>query len=217
MRRQLASMVVALLAALSLLGVGYASWIGQNHVQGTVHMAGFDYVFDSVDVLDFTAPPPYSGVGVVGDYTLVHGHRTQTTQNIGWGSAQIEPGSGNHLVSFALNNAYPGYFNHLDMTVANSGSIPMVVDGVVFSWAGGSKTYRSEGQVKPTDVDLNGDGKADVELIWGDNFGATLQPDATCDMGLGVLILPDAPQGAHMDFGVQLNTVQANEYVPPSP
>ena len=115
-----------------------------------------------------------------------------------------------------LNNVYPSYFTSVSFYVHNCGTIPLIIDKVLIK----NQTHTvAELRKVPAPVvrlDLNGDGKDDIEILWGDNFGVQLHPcDTSPEFSLWVHVLQGAPQDATLSFTIEVVAINWNEYVPP--
>jgi len=112
-----------------------------------------------------------------------------------------------------LHNVYPWYYTHIAFKVTNDGTIPVKIWRVVID---GKYYYKlNEQQLRQgVEIDLNHDGKPDVLIWWGDNFGAQLHPGQSADISFDITVLQGAPQGATLTLTISLQAVQWNEYSP---
>lgn len=215
--RRLVLVVCSLLLCVAIVGVGYALWSETLWVDGTVHTGIVDWGFQYCTLLDEFPPPPMSGPGTIGDWTCDPGflnvHRLQ--KNVAWGSATIVDNG--HAVDFQLDNVYPCYFNALNLYPVNTGTIPIHIERVkIKDGAGNVVAELTESPAPIVNVDLNGDGAADVEILWGDNFGAQLHPgDPPVEISMSIHVLQPCPEDADLKFTIELEAVQWNESIHP--
>ncbi len=111
-------------------------------------------------------------------------------------------------MNVTIHNAYPWYYSHISFIVYNPGTVPLKIWKVVID---GHTIYaRSEGNGVP--LDLNGDGKPDVMVWWGDNFGSQLDHNGKADISLYIVVLETAPQHSTLTFQIEMYGVQWNGY-----
>lgn len=110
-----------------------------------------------------------------------------------------------------LRNTYPWYYTHIAFKVHNDGTIPLriwriIIDGQVFHELNEQELQQG------VELDLTGDGKPDVLIWWGDNFGVQLHPCQSADISFDVTVLQDAPELSTLSFTITFQAVQWNEY-----
>jgi hypothetical protein len=122
----------------------------------------------------------------------------------------------NDTLLFNLYNVYPSYFTSVSLYVHNCGTIPLIIDKVVIKNQTHTVAELRKVPVPVVKVDLNGDGKEDIEILWGNNFGVQLEPcENSPEISFWIHILQDAPEGATLTFTIELVAIQWNMYVPP--
>lgn len=217
--RRLTTVVLALVVSLALMGVGYALWSETINISGRVNTGELDWQFRYASVDDRYAPPPMSGPGTISDLTCDpgFGNIRETGKNVAWGSTQIS-GDG-HTLDFQLNNVYPCYFNKLEVYPVNTGTIPLHIERVIFKDNNGNviRTFEQRGGAYPiVELDLSGDGNADIELLWGNHIGTQLHPgDNPVEISMWVHVLQACPESAQLSFSVEIEAVQYNESIHP--
>lgn len=216
MKRLLATALV-LFAALALLGAGYARWLDTLTIGGTVNTGELSWSFVTSWVMDTTPPPWFGGTATPVDWTCGKGFTNPRprpgTKNVGWGESELVDTNGDgkyDTVRVQMRNVYPSYFNSVNVSTENEGTIPLVFDSVVIN---GNVIRKRPYPV--VELDLSGDGRNDVEILWTDNLGAQMHPGDALEKTFWFHVLKDAPQGAQMTFDIQLKAVQWNEYVRP--
>ncbi len=208
---------IILLISLALLGLGYGRWTEMLNINGTVNTGEVDWEFISCSVLDKYAPPPYYPT-TTPDYNAYDGFDPpvyfEVDKNVGWGAYELidtDEDGDKDTANVNLNNVYPSYFNEVNLRAKNNGTVPIIIDRVLIN----GHEIRKE----PTPViklDLNGDSKYDVEIWWTDGFGTQIHPgDYSPTMTFWFHVLQDAPEGASLNFKIQVEAVQWNEYVAP--
>jgi hypothetical protein len=114
-----------------------------------------------------------------------------------------------------MTNVYPWYAVHVAFRVHCSGTIPIKIWKAVFKV---DNTVVQEIYTDDTTVllDLNGDGKNDTSIWWGDNFGRQLEPCSGRDLSFDIIVLQDCPKSSTLTFTIEFMAIQWNEYyVPP--
>ena len=105
-----------------------------------------------------------------------------------------------------VHNAYPCYYNHLDVWLHNNGTIPLIVQKVIIDG--------NEFSALPVVVclDLDNDGKNDIIIRWGDSFGVQLHPCDSVNLSFDFHILQNAPENSELKFTIEIVAIQYNEY-----
>jgi len=213
-KTSLPAILAVTLIVLSIAGFSYAHWCESLTLNGTITTGELDWEFIVASCLDvgvdyhcndgFVGIPPY--------------WKDPDGKNIGWQELTLvdsDNDGDNDTLLINLNNVYPSYFTSITFYVHNCGTIPLKIDKVIFK----NSThvvgeYRTG--VPYLKVDLNGDGKFDVEFQWGDNFGEQIDPcGRSPEFSFWIHILQDAPQNETLSFSIELVAVNWNEYVPP--
>jgi len=119
-------------------------------------------------------------------------------------------------MNVTLYNVYPWYYTHIAFKVHNDGTIPLKIWRIIID---GQEFYELNEQElqQGLPLDLNNDGKNDILIWWGDNFGVQLHPCQSADISLDITVLQDAPQGSILHFTISLQAIQWNEYSVPAP
>jgi len=105
-----------------------------------------------------------------------------------------------------LRNVYPWYYTHIAFKVHNDGTIPIKIWRVIIA----DKYYLY--RIGSVDVDLTNDGKPDIRIWWGNDFGVQLHPCDSADISFDITVLQDAPQRSILSFTVSFEAIQWNEY-----
>jgi len=202
------------LVTLAIVGFAYAHWSEKLWLNGTVNTGELDWRFTVASCLDdgvdyhcregFLGDPPY--------------WKDPDGKNIGWQKLTLvdsDKDGDNDTLLIELHNVYPSYFTSITFYVHNCGTIPLRVDRVIFKNSTHVVGEFRKG-VPYLQVDLNGDGKFDIEFQWGDNFGEQIDPcSRSPEFSFWIHVLQDAPQGATLSFSIEVVAVNWNEYVPP--
>lgn len=118
-------------------------------------------------------------------------------------------------MNVTLRNVYPYYYTHIAFKVHNDGTIPIKIWRVIIK---GQEFYKLNEQElqQGVELDLNNDGKPDVLIWWGNNFGVQLHPCNSADISFDVTVLQEAPEASTLSFTVSFEAVQWNEYIVPT-
>jgi len=225
--KKLGLLCLAIVMALGTMGIGYAMWFDTLNITGTVNTGRVSWSFVSVAVLDHLGPgnPPVYFPTTNPDYTCApvgfvpgsQGYFWPSDKNVGWGEATIG-GTGNDTITLNFYNTYPCYFNMVSFYVRNDGTIPIKVWKVEVLDNNGNviKTFYSSNQSNYAALDLNNVDNLnapDVEIQYGDNFGAQIEPGPFFgEFSFWVHLLQPAPQNETLTFSLKLTAVQWNEY-----
>ncbi len=111
-----------LVVALAGLGVAYALWSEVLEINGTVETGEVDaeWYFASCNEFYPWPPGPSYFPGEFGG------------KDVGSVSISIDPGNP-HLIHFTINNGYPSYAVDCGVKYTNTGTIPWVVEAIVFT------------------------------------------------------------------------------------
>ena len=212
---------LVLVIALASVGAAFAAWTDTVTFRGTVDTGEVCWEFASASIRDFVMPPNgmWEYPTIYPDYTcgpgfpLVPGKGFYwlLDKNVGWGTVQLVPNAQgfNKRLDVTLYNTYPCYFNEVSFYLNNCGTIPIKVWKVIIN---GVAYYAGQPYAA---IDTNGDGAADVEIKWNDNFGQQYEPGIpnTSEYSFWIHVLQPAPQNATLRFTIELWCVQWNEYV----
>ena len=114
-----------------------------------------------------------------------------------------------------LHNVYPWYYTHIAFKIHNNGEIPFKIWRLTISNGTNSTYYYEINENQAQEgvyVDLSGDGKADILIWWGDNFGKQLHHCQSVDISFDLTVLQEAPQNTDLVLYIRLDVVQWNEY-----
>ncbi len=141
----------------------------------------------------------------------VGAERIDDAKDVGCTSAHFYDTDGDgdlDTLNITIHNGYPWYYTHVAFAVENDGTIPLKIWKVVIH---GRTTYEITSSTGMR-LDLTGDGKPDVLIWWGDNFGKQLHPGDYADISLEIVVLQDAPENANLTVSITMYAIQWNEY-----
>ncbi len=212
-------MFVVALAALASGVAAYSMWSDQITVTGSVATGELDWEIVSGPTIWLDACGLSPGYGMYGgnDWNasnLPQPGAVQLDKDVGCTDVQLldTDGDGDYdTMNITLHNVYPWYYTHIAIKVHNDGTIPLKIWRVILD---GHEYYQLNEQElqQGVEVDLNNDGKKDVLIWWGDNFGVQLHPCESADISLDITVLQDAPQGSTLSFTITFDAIQWNEY-----
>ena len=216
-------LVIILVLALGTLGVAYGLWSKVLAANVTVHTGELDWGLVSFTIEDEHQPPPVyptsnpdmtCSVGFVLVPGWSHGFWNYLDKDVAWGEGVLVDTDGdgdNDVLQLTLHNVYPSNCNEVAFYPLNTGTIPLKIQDVTFS--PGNIVLKHNGIVQ---LDLSGDGQADIEIRYGDSFGTQLDPGDIFgpEISFWVHTLQAAPQGQTLTFSIGIKGVQWNEYQP---
>jgi len=192
------------LIALTIVGFTYAHWSETLWLNGTVTTGNMCAEF----------LPPITKTDHGKDWTYDPGiiNVRQIDKDIGNSSGyfmDVNQDGCNDTLVIELNNVYPCYYEHISFWIHNCGTIPWRIWRVIFN-PGNVIIYRPSNLT----LDLNSDGKADIEIYWGNNFGQQVDPCGKVDLSFDIHILQPCPENTTLTFTVTIEMVNWNEYPP---
>ena len=221
MNKTYRTLALGILAVMLIVGIS-AMWADSLRTNVTVKTGKVDIRFNTPPTyLDACGLPPAYGQSGGYDYNASNfplGDAVQLGKDVGCTNVILQDTDGDgdlDTMNVTIHNAYPWYYTHIAFKVTNDGTIPVKIWRIIITTINGNQTYyeiNAEGVEQGANLDLNGDGKADVRMWWGDNFGAQLEPNQPADISLDLVVLQQAPQNADLSFTITLQAIQWNEY-----
>ena len=213
---------MTLVLALGGLGVGYALWSDTAFLDVSVQTGNveWEYLRPPAEVGGAPRPPivTQDDMGIDPPRhipTIPADPLAKNVAQTNWVYSDSDSDGDFDTLTITINNAYPGYTNHMAFWVHGKGSVPLHIEKVHFLV--NDVVVETKTAIGGISFDL-GDGAIagdDIYVYWGDNFGAQLHACDFADMSFDITILQPAPQGATMSFQVQLEAVQYNESIHP--
>ena len=189
------------LIALAIVGFTYAHWSETLWLNGTVTTGTLCAEFVDVSNKD---------LGL--DWNCDDGINRfwQIDKDIGSTAVRIvnKPDDCNDTIELTMNNVYPSYYENIEMHVHNCGTIPWKIVRVNFTTPYEQKSITG---VAYLTLDMSGDGKADVEIKWGNSFGMQVDPCHEVELSFKIHVLQNAPQDTAMSFTVTIIMINWNE------
>jgi len=205
-KTSLPAIVAVALTALTIVGFSYAHWSDTLWLKGTVTTGTLCAEFIDVSNVKDHGPDWTCDYGIT-DIRLL-----DPPKDIGSTTAWIvEDGKCPDTIMVVMDNVYPCYYEEISFHIRNCGTIPWVITKVTFK--PGNIVITKPDYLT---LDLTGDGKADIELKWGDNFGVQIDPGTEIEVSFKIHVLQDAPQDTPMSFTAEIEMINWNEYpLPP--
>ena len=211
---------LALVLALGGVGAAFAAWTDTLTISGTVNTGELCWQFASASIQDDNRPPngmweyPTLYPDLTCDPEFVPNPAGEfywpLDKNVGWGNVtRVADANGRYkTLEVTLYNAYPSYFNEVSFYLNNCGTIPLKVWKVIIN---GVAYYAGQPYAA---IDSNGDGDADVEIKWNDNFEMQYEPGIpnTTEYSFWIHVLQPSPQDAQLSFTIEMVAIQWNEY-----
>lgn len=192
-----ALLVIILLGA---FGFGYAMWSETLTLNGKITTGELCW--------EFKGPYTYDNgdIDINGNCTWDFWEVGKDIANTTLSGPYDSDGDGcKDTLNVTIDNAYPWYADEIAFYFHNCGTIPLVFTEALIN---GHEVNASSSNT--VFLDLNGDGKNDVKVRFGNGFGQ-YEPSKDHEVSFTVLVLQDAPQNAHLSFTVTLVAVQWNE------
>jgi hypothetical protein len=208
---KIALLIVGVILAVGLIGVGYALWDKDLIIHGQVSTGEVNAIFiDAYTDDDGVVNDPTGGndCGDDGTYTeyswWMDGSSSDDpmgpgpcpdryTKDVGRCWAIIDQ-SDNQILHVGLENAYPSYWNTIWYTIVNNGTVPVVVNDFGLYPA-------------------NFTPGVEVDVFWcGTVIGDQIDPGETRDGMIQIHVLQPAAENAIYSFDADIWLVQWNEY-----
>ena len=201
---KLAALPVLAIFGLLVTGVAFAHWSESLYISGSVATGVLDWQFtfvtaedDQVGENDWNCGDNFVPVPYLVD------------KDVGMTTATIEDP---HTVEVTLSNVYPCYWTSVSVYAKNTGTIPLHFEKVLID------SVEITGGYPKVRLDLDNDGKYDIEIWWRNNIGVQLHPgEDSPEMSFWIHVLQDAPMGKNLRFTIRLVAVQYNESIHPLP
>lgn len=211
------------LILLATLLATFAMWSDTIRIDSQVGTGELDWEIMSGTViyLDACGLQPGHGYFRGNDWNATYLPRPgaeQLDKDVGCALVELidSDGDGDYdTMNVTLDNVYPWYYTHIAFKVHNDGTIPLkiwrtIIDGQYFYELNEQELQQG------VELDITDDGKPDILVWWGDNFGVQLHPCESADISFDITVLQDAPQGSTLTFTISLDAVQWNEYSIPT-
>jgi len=108
------------------------------------------------------------------------------------------------LLHFQIDNGYPSYTGDCQGEWTNTGEIPVVIVAVSI-----------DGQIAtsgvPVDLDVNADGKPDLNVTFVNSIGDQVDPNEVVAHSIRAHVKQDAPQNSALAFIMEICMRQWNE------
>ncbi|MEM3357309.1 MAG: hypothetical protein QW166_05735 [Candidatus Bathyarchaeia archaeon] len=196
MKTKLTATFSILLIALMITGIGYALWDKNLHIHGTVNTGKLD----GIVTYWFSNDPP-------GTLDPRPEGATYPPKDVGETICTIDA-KDQEICYVTINHGYPSYNVHFSITIKNTGNVAWKIQG-----------YTVDSTIVPENtwvkVDLDGDGKPDIEFYITDSIGEQVEPGQSKETSMDIHVLQTATPGSTYYFTFKIQLVQWNEYVPP--
>ncbi len=198
---------VVTVIALSGIGGAFAAWTDQVTVSGTTETGKLEWQWRSPTpvIADEIPPPPYYPVpDYLADWNCSDGFGEvwRSDKNVAWASGEVLPDG--KTVQLEFKNVYPCHWNSVSLYATNTGTIPLKFERVIIN----GQSFESA-PLPIVELDLDGDGKADIEIWWKEGLGEQIHPgEDGYEWSFWFHVFQDAPQNATLSFTITLEAVQ---------
>ncbi|MEM3404497.1 MAG: hypothetical protein QXJ17_08185 [Nitrososphaeria archaeon] len=199
--KKMMAMPILLVMVLSIVGISYGLWSETLFLNGTVGTGELD--------IEIKGPfKPLDGPSTLDWNGNCTWDTWQTDKDVG-GPTVMTPydsdGDGDYdKLNITLVNVYPYYLEDPSFWVHNDGTIPFIIEMVKIN---GVPVKIGE----TVFLDLTGDGKDDIKIMWGNSIGWQGHPCQSHEISFLILVLQDAPENACLSFIVEIVAYQYNE------
>jgi len=178
-RNLLTGLTAAIIASGATMSLAYTAWTQQLTLTNVVSTGSLAAIWNNFPV----SCQDNQGSGPI--YATVTAFRDQTDYT---------------LAHMAISQGYPGYQAACSLTWSNTGTIGIVLQSLDVN----GTTVQSG---VPTNFDLNGDGVADVQIVYYAGTGGSYASGMGGSQTLQINVL-DAPPNASLAFNAHANFVQ---------
>lgn len=188
-------------------GLTYAHWSQTLYIEGSIATSELDWEFESNSVtvkdvgLDWTCDSSCDPPSITNIRPLDKDVASTT-----WELVDTDGDGDLDKLIVTVNNAYPCYYNHIDFWLHNNGKMPLKILAVIING------HEYTALPATLCLDLDDDGKNDIIIRYGDSFGAQLEYCESVNISFDFHVLQDAPQGAELEFEIQIVAIQWNGY-----
>lgn len=221
MRKKAITCLVVVLA-LALMGFGFAKWSDSVIVSATAQSGSVKWGIVDGSVWQLDEGPDHHSEMEGG---MLFWDLDPEGKDVG--STSIEIGDANNdgvqdTLDITVSNAYPCYFNEITFDIANTGTIPVIVQIPRLTWMGQEFELESglvyylcnDGSIY-SEFDENfvspEENGAVIEVMFQDNISAQQHPGETISESLCFHVLQPAAQNSDYNFGLSVEGIQWNE------
>ena len=238
-----AAIFIVAIFALAGAATGYAMWNDTLTITGDVASGSVGWEFaETIALTDEYCPPPYLDDGnpsFEADWNCDPNYGFREYEGgiwQGWGPTQgpdanyPEPKNvacgelvydlsvDDHTIGVIIHDAYPGYWNKVEVHAICTGTIPIKLQNAIISWdPEGTNVIATIDEIGVYDIHLNLDGEVDMELSWGHPMGGQLEIGDKAEISFEFCFLQPLPEGESYMFYITLTAVQWNEYTNGNP
>ena len=189
--KKLTAIPLLLVTILSIIGIAYAHWDQTLYINAEVETGELDWEFTSAYDND-------DGIDPGKDKDVA-----DTTVEL----IDSDNDGDDDTLKVTITNAYPCYKVSICFWVHNCGTIPLKIWKLIVKYRGIEEEFYD---IFTKDFDIDGDGKADIRIEYGNNFGTELDPCEGAGLSFTLYVLQDAPQDSELSFTMELVAIQWN-------
>jgi hypothetical protein len=227
--KKIGLLMLVMVIALGALGIGYASWTDQINITGPVGTGSVCVKWYGINPHYDQCPhgPDVNGSWTTGNLDANLDVFAVTGNANGWPMMGVKStpsyivdknvacttvsGVNTDTLTITVDNAYPLYYNDIEIEFVNCGTIPVklvnyVITPVDFVLA--NQTWSN------AEHPSNG-GPVWVGLVTGGESGTQLEPGDALASSLKFVVQQSATQGRSYTFKITWNFIQWNEYEEP--
>jgi len=213
--KKIGLLCLALVLALGTMGVGYAMWFEDLYIDGIVNTGELDWQFLCGSVIcgdPGTTIDKQCGDNFENPYPESTGKHVGTTEVV---CLDTDQDGDVDTLQVTVTNGYPHYYVHVAWRACNNGTIPLHFERAIIG--SGAVEYPFYDVPASATLDGDGDGIMDIEVWFGNNFGAQVHPGDCIDQSFDLHLLQQPVMLQSYTFFIKLTAVQYNETLVPPP
>lgn len=197
---------------LSGLGLSYASFTDSINITGTATLGTLYWGFVRNSHTQKSDDPDWNCF-----WNLINGFRSNgdpiwypDPKNVAKTTIDFGPGEYPRTMTMTIEKAYPYYYEHIAFVAQCYGTIPLRIRNANIIVDGNIITTLSHSGFRY--INLDGQPGADIQIWWGDGWGAQMHSGDRHDFSFEILVLQPCPQGSILTFDIEIVGVQWDKY-----
>lgn len=223
---------ILVILAFGMMGIGFAMWSDTVSISAAAQAGEleFNYIDGSAGSLD---PVGDSDGDQTSNYGMLSIGTCPEAKNVGSTATTMADTNADGYkdkINVVVSNAYPCYFNDVSWYVANTGTIPLIIQRAKLT-LGGTEYVITTGKLyifcknpdesySLIEVPASAMGNLEqyyksvngvIEFIWGNNVGLQMHPGERAEQSFMFHVVQSAKQNTTYEFGLSIQGIQWNE------